>query len=275
MGAVLDRNGLRPSRYYVTDDGYLILSSEVGALDDIPVERIIKKERLHPGKMLLVDTVQGKLIDDETIKNHYAKRQPYGEWLDHNLFELRELKIPNKRPFRYSGKELLRLQRAFGYGYESLYHVMVPMALNGAEPTSAMGTDTPIPAMSKKNPPLFDYFKQMFAQVTNPPIDAIREKVVTSTSVYIGAHGNLLEDKPENCKVLKVHNPILTSTDLLKIKYMNVPGFKVATVSINYYKNTSLEKAIDRVFLEVDRAYKDGANTVSYTHLTLPTNSRV
>ena len=151
MGAVLDRNGLRPSRYYVTDDGCLILSSEVGALDDIPAEKIVKKERLHPGKMLLVDTVKGKLIDDESLKNYYAKRQPYGEWLDHNLFSLSELKVPNKRPFRHGGKELLRLQRAFGYTYESLYHVMVPMALNGGEPTAAMGADTPIPAMSKKN----------------------------------------------------------------------------------------------------------------------------
>ena len=140
-----------------------------------------------------------------------------------------------------------------------------------------MGTDTPLAVLSSQHPPLFNYFKQRFAQVTNPPIDAIREKVVTSTSVYIGAHGNLLEDKPENCKVLKVHNPILTSTDLLKIKYMNVPGFKVATVSINYYKNTSLEKAIDRVFLEVDRAYKDGANIIILSdrdvdeyHVTIP-----
>ena len=140
-----------------------------------------------------------------------------------------------------------------------------------------MGTDTPLAVLSSQHPPLFSYFKQRFAQVTNPPIDAIREKVVTSTSVYIGAHGNLLEDKPENCKVLKVHNPILTSTDLLKIKYMNVPGFKVATVSINYYKNTSLEKAIDRVFLEVDRAYKDGANIIILSdrdvdeyHVTIP-----
>ena len=136
------------------------------------------------------------------------------------------------------------------------------MARLGAEPSGAMGTDTPLAVLSEQHPPLFNYFKQRFAQVTNPPIDAIREKVVTSTSVYVGTHGNLLEDKPENCKVLKVHNPILTSTDLLKIKYMNVPGFKVATVSINYYKNTSLEKAIDRVFLEVDRAYKDGANII-------------
>ena len=150
----------------------------------------------------------------------------------------------------------------FGYKYEDISTLILPMARQGAEPSGAMGTDTPLAVLSGQHPPLFNYFKQRFAQVTNPPIDAIREKIVTSTSVYVGAHGNLLEDKPENCKVLKVNNPILTSTDLLRIKYMNVPGFKVSTVSINYYKNTSLEKAIDRVFLEVDRAYKEGANII-------------
>ena len=277
MGAVLDRNGLRPSRYYVTDDGYLILSSEVGALDDIPVERIIKKERLHPGKMLLVDTVQGKLIDDETIKNHYAKRQPYGEWLDHNLFELRELKIPNKRPFRYSGKELLRLQRAFGYGYESLYHVMVPMALNGAEPTSAMGTDTPIPAMSKKNPPLFDYFKQMFAQVTNPPIDSIRESVITDTTVYLGVAGNILKEEERNCRVLKVNNPILTNLDLMKIRGMNIEGLQTADISMLYTKDVSLHDAIETLYHQAEKAHADGATILILTdrgvdkdHIAIP-----
>ena len=277
MGAVLDRNGLRPSRYYVTDDGYLILSSEVGALDDIPVERIIKKERLHPGKMLLVDTVQGKLIDDETIKNHYAKRQPYGEWLDHNLFELRELKIPNKRPFRYSGKELLRLQRAFGYGYESLYHVMVPMALNGGEPTSAMGADTPIPAMSKKNPPLFDYFKQMFAQVTNPPIDSIRESVITDTTVYLGVAGNILKEEERNCRVLKVNNPILTNLDLMKIRGMNIEGLQTADISMLYTKDVSLHDAIETLYHQAEKAHADGATILILTdrgvdkdHIAIP-----
>ena len=144
----------------------------------------------------------------------------------------------------YTGEQLTRLQKVFGYKYEDVNTMILAMARAGAEPSGAMGTDTPLAVLSSQHPPLFNYFKQRFAQ----------EKVVTTTSVYIGAHGNLLEDKPENCKVLKVHNPILTNTDLLKIKYMNVPGFKVATVSINYYKNTSLEKAIDRVFLEVDRA---------------------
>ena len=276
MGAVLDRNGLRPSRYYITKDGRLILSSEVGVLD-IPAEEIVRKDRLRPGKMLLVDTVKGEVVDDEKLKEFYASREPYGEWIDRNLVELARLKIPNVKVESYTGDQLTRLQKVFGYKYEDVNTMILSMARAGAEPSGAMGTDTPLAVLSNQHPPLFNYFKQRFAQVTNPPIDAIREKVVTSTSVYIGAHGNLLEDKPENCKVLKVHNPILTSTDLLKIKYMNVPGFKVATVSINYYKNTSLEKAIDRVFLEVDRAYKDGANIIILSdrdvdeyHVTIP-----
>ena len=261
VGAVLDRNGLRPSRYYITKDGRMILSSEVGVLPCAP-DNILMKDRLRPGKMLLVDTVKGEVVDDEKLKEFYASREPYGEWIDRNLVRLKDLKIPNIKVPSYTGEELTRLQKVFGYKYEEIKELILPMARAGAEPSGAMGTDTPLAVLSDQHPPLFNYFKQRFAQVTNPPIDAIREKVVTSTSVYVGAHGNLLEDKPENCKVLKVQNPILTSTDLLKIKHMNVPGFKTATVSINYYKNTSLEKAIDRVFLEVDRAYKDGANII-------------
>ncbi len=260
MGAVLDRNGLRPSRYYITKDGRMILSSEVGVLPLEP-ENVLVKDRLRPGKMLLVDTVKGEVVDDEKLKEYYASREPYGEWIDRNLVQLKQLKIPNERVPDYTPDELTRLQKAFGYKYEES-RMILDMARAGTEPSGAMGTDTPLAVLSGQRPPLFNYFKQLFAQVTNPPIDAIREKVVTSTSVYIGAHGNLLVDSPENCKVLKVHNPILTETDLLKIKKMSAPGFQVATVSITYYKNTSLEQAIDRVFLEVDRAYKDGANIV-------------
>ena len=259
VGAVLDRNGLRPSRYYITKDGRMILSSEVGVLECDP-ENILVKDRLRPGKMLLVDTVKGEVVDDEKLKEYYASREPYGEWIDRNLVELAKLRIPNVKVEGYTGDQLTRLQKVFGYKYEDISTLILPMARQGAEPSGAMGTDTPLAVLSGQHPPLFNYFKQRFAQVTNPPIDAIREKVVTSTSVYVGAHGNLLEDKPENCKVLKVHNPILTSTDLLKIKAMDVPGFKVVTLSICYYKNTDLEKAIERLFVDVDRAYRDGAN---------------
>ena len=259
MGAVLDRNGLRPSRYYITEDGYLILSSEVGVLDIKP-EKIILKERLHPGKMLLVDTVKGKVIDDDELKENYAKKQPYGEWLDRNLIKLKDLKIPNMGVQEYSDEERAKLQKAFGYTYEDYRTSILNMALDGAEGISAMGTDAPLAVLSDEHQPLFHYFKQLFAQVTNPPIDAIREEIVTSTTVYIGEDGNLLKEEAKNCQVLKIDNPILRNTDILKIKNLNVEGFKVAQVPITYYKNTRLRRAIEHLFVEVDRVHRDGAN---------------
>ena len=261
MGAVLDRNGLRPSRYYITSDDELILSSEVGVLP-IPEEKIIKKDRLRPGKMLLVDTALGRIKDDDEIKMKYATKQPYGEWLDGNLVNLKDLHIPNHKVESYSMEDRSRLQKAFGYTYEELKNTILPMAKSGSEPIGAMGIDRPLSVLDKQPVMLFSYFKQLFAQVTNPPIDAVREKIVTATSVYIGKDGNLLEEKEDNCNVLRVNNPILTSTDLLKIKYMKREGFKVAVIPTIYYKNTSLEKAIDRLYLEADRAYKDGVNII-------------
>ena len=261
MGAVLDRNGLRPSRYYVTKDDYLILSSEVGVLP-IDESRILSKDRLKPGKMLLVDTVAGRLIDDDELKTAYATKQPYGEWLDKNLVHLHDLKIPNKRVPNHTKEERAKLQKAFGYSYEDLKTSILPMALNGAEGIGAMGIDTPLAVLSNQHQPLFNYFKQLFAQVTNPPIDSIREKVVTSTIIYLGESGNVLEEKEENCKMLRINNPILTNTDLLKIKNMDVEEFKVETIPITYYKNTSLEKAIDHLYVEADRAHREGANII-------------
>ena len=276
MGAVLDRNGLRPSRYYITDDDYLVLSSEVGVLDVDP-SKIVKKDRLRPGKMLLVDTVNGRLISDEEIKEKYALAKPYGEWVDSNLVHLADLKIPNIRVQEYTDEERARLQKAFGYTYEDFKNTIYPMAEKGAEAISAMGTDTPLAVLSNSHKPLFNFFKQLFAQVTNPPIDAIREEVVTSTSVYLGKDGHILEEKPENCHVLKINHPILTNTDLLKIKNMNVPGLKVATLPILYYKNTSMEKALDRLFIEADKLYRDGVNIlilsdrgVDENHVAIP-----
>ncbi|MDD5829635.1 MAG: glutamate synthase large subunit [Lachnospira sp.] len=261
MGAVLDRNGLRPSRYYVTNDGYLILSSEVGVLP-VDESRIKIKDRLRPGKMLLVDTVKGELIDDEELKEKYATSQPYGEWLDNNLVHLHDLKIPNKKVPDHTKEERARLQKAFGYTYEDFKTSILPMALNGSEQIGAMGIDTPLAVLSNNHQPLFNYFKQLFAQVTNPPIDSIREKIVTSTDVYLGTDGNVLIEKEENCKQLRIEHPILTNTDLLKIKNMNVEGFKVETIPITYYKNTSLEKAIDHLYVEADRAHREGANII-------------
>ena len=261
VGAVLDRNGLRPSRYYVTSDGRLILSSEVGVLD-VPAGEIVEKSRLQPGRMLLVDTVQGRIIGDDELKEHYAARQPYGEWLDANLLHLRELPIPNRRVERHSREELRRLQKAFGYTYEDVRSTILPMARTGAEPTAAMGTDIPLAVLDSREQPLFHYFKQLFAQVTNPPIDAIREEIVTDTTVYVGDDGNLLQEKAENCRVLQIHNPILTSTDLMKIRAMNQPGFRVATVSMLTYKNTPLDRALNHLALAVDRAWREGANII-------------
>lgn len=259
MGAVLDRNGLRPSRYCVTSDGYLILSSETGCID-IPADKIIKKDRLRPGKMLLVDTKQCRLIEDDEIKNSYALRQPYGEWLDSNLVRLHDLHIPNKGVQTYSHDELVKLQKAFGYAYEDIRTSILPMAEKGAEPIASMGSDIPLPPLDRNSPPLFNYFRQLFAQVTNPPFDAIREEIVTDTSVYIGKDGNLLEEHPENCHVLKIENPILTETDMLKIKSLSQSGLKSAVIPITYYIGTSLEKAIDKLFIEADKAYRDGAS---------------
>ena len=261
VGAVLDRNGLRPSRYYVTKDGRLILASEVGVLD-IPADQILEKSRLQPGRMLLVDLKQGRIIGDEELKETYAARQPYGEWLDRNLLHLSDLPIPNKRVERRSKTERQRLRKAFGYTYEDVRSTILPMARTGAEPTAAMGIDIPLAVLDGQDQPLFQYFKQLFAQVTNPPIDAIREEIVTDTTVYVGDDGNLLEEKAENCRVLQIHNPILTSTDMMKIKAMKQPGFQVATVSLLYYKNTPLDRALDRLEVAVDRAYREGANVV-------------
>ena len=276
MGAILDRNGLRPSRYYVTKDGRVILSSEVGVLR-VPESQILKKERLHPGKMLLVDLKKGRIIEDTELKEYYAGREPYGEWLDANLVKLKDIKIPNAKIPEYSNDELLRLLKAFGYTAEDCDEQILPMALSASETIGAMGVDTPLAVLSKEYQPLFYYFKQLFAQVTNPPIDAVREKIVTATTVYVGKNGDLLSEKPENCNVLKIRNPILSDLDLLKITHLKKAGLKVMKISTCYYKSTPLSRALQRLFVEVDRAYKNGANIlilsdrgVDENHVAIP-----
>ena len=287
LGATLDRNGLRPSRYYITKDGMLILSSEVGVLD-IPEENIKIKSRLQPGKILLVDTLQKKIISDEECKNQYSKLYPYGEWLDMNLLPLASVKIPNKKVPVHTLEERNILYRAFGWNYEDVNEMVLPLAKNGVEPTASMGVDTPLAVMSEKHQSLFSYFKQLFAQVTNPPIDSLREKIVTDTTVYLGRDGNLLEPQARNCRVLEINNPILTGTDLIKIAALNQPGLKAKTISIlfeinkshgfdfanaksNSKKETSLdvsnpcdnlESALENLFKEIDAAYADGYNII-------------
>ncbi len=281
LGATLDRNGLRPSRYYITKDGMLILSSEVGVLD-IPEENIKIKSRLQPGRILLVDTVQKKIISDEECKNEYAKQYPYGEWLDMNLVHLADLKIPNKKIPVHTLEERNILYRAFGWNYEDVNEMVLPLAKNGVEPTASMGVDTPLAVMSEKHQSLFSYFKQLFAQVTNPPIDSLREKIVTDTTVYVGKDGNILEPVAKNCRVLEINNPILTGTDLIKIAALNSNGLKTKTLSILFEvpstgSATTLEAALDNLFSQIDAAYAEGYNIiilsdrgVDKTHAAIP-----
>lgn len=276
MGAILDRNGLRPSRYVVMDDGRLILSSEVGVLP-LEEKHIVKKDRLYPGKMLLVDTKEARIYSDQEIKEKYAKREPYGEWLDMSLLELKDIKIPNEKVPEITGENREKLQKAFGYTYENYHEGILSMALNGTEQIGSMGVDTPIAVLSKEYQPLFYYFKQLFAQVTNPPIDAEREKIVTSKSIYVGKNGNLLEEKAENCHVLKIQNPILTDLDMMKIKHLNKDGIKASTVSLLYYKSTPMKRVLDHLFVEVDKAYREGTSVlvlsdrgVDENHVAIP-----
>lgn len=265
VGATLDRNGLRPSRYYITKDNILILSSEVGVLD-VPEEDIVTKSRLMPGKILLVDTVQKKLVSDKECKEFYSKRFPYGEWLNMNLVQLKNIAIPNKKIPTSTQEERDRLYKSFGWNYEDVNEMILPMAKNGVEPTASMGVDTPLAVMSENHPSLFSYFKQLFAQVTNPPIDSLREKIVTDTTVYLGSDGNLLDTKSSNCLVLEVNNPILTGVDLLKIKSLNRPGLKSKELSLlvdcSNDDKIDLEKAMENLFSQIDKAYSEGFNII-------------
>ena len=283
LGATLDRNGLRPSRYFITRDNMLVLSSEVGVLD-IPENQIVKKSRLQPGRMLLVDTVQKRLITDKELKETYSAEHPYGEWLDQNLVHLSDLKIPNKKIPVSSQDERNRLYRAFGWNYEDLNEMVLPMARTGVEPTGTMGVDTPLACMSDKHPSLYSYFKQLFAQVTNPPIDSLREKIVTDTTVYVGSDGDLLHTKGSNCRVLEINNPILTGTDLIKIAALNQPGLRAKTLSLllsfpclTRESGKELESALDNLFEQIDAAYSEGCNIiilsdrgVDQTHAAIP-----
>ena len=275
-GAVLDRNGLRPARYYITKDGLFILSSEVGVLD-LPPERIASKSRLMPGKMLLIDTVQGRLIPDEELKAQYSNANPYGEWLNLKLLHLEDLRSKDRKPRMHDQKLRDQLYRVFGYTYEDVSDQILPMAKEAKEPVASMGTDVPLALLSKLHPSLFHYFKQLFAQVTNPPIDSLREKVVTDTTIYIGASGNLLEEKAGNCAMLEINHPILDARDMDKIRSLNKPGLKSRVISLLFYKGMPLKDAIDQLFIECDRAYRDGCSIlilsdqgVDESHMAIP-----
>ncbi|WP_276890042.1 glutamate synthase large subunit [Dubosiella newyorkensis] len=259
VGAQLDRNGLRPARYYITKDNTLILSSEVGVLD-LPADQIVEKSRLEPGKMLVIDTKGAGLIEDEALKAKYAKMHPYGEWLHQSLLHLKSLSAPDKKTRIHTQEQRDRLYKYFGYTYEDMKEQILPMAKMHKEPIASMGTDIPLAPFSKLHPNLFQYFKQLFAQVTNPPIDSLREEVVTDTTVYIGSDGNLLEDVKENCRVLEIEHPILDSQDMDKIKNLDKEGFKPYVLSTLFYRGMPLKDAIEHLFVEADRAYRQGAN---------------
>lgn len=262
MGATLDRNGLRPARYYITKDNSLVLSSEVGALD-IKNEEIISKGRLTPGKILLVDTKNKNLLNDTELKKKYYSRLPYLNWIENNIITLDKIKVDHDSTTVISKDDRHILMKAFDYSYDDLKNTILPMSENGQEPLSSMGVDTPLAVLSNSPQLLFNYFKQLFAQVTNPPIDAIREEVITSTTVYIGSQGNILEDSKDNCKQIKLLSPILSNEDLLKIKYLRSEDFKAKTISILYGKENGkydLEKALYNLSLEVEKACYENYN---------------
>src|SRR5262245_56780185 len=228
IGAVLDRNGLRPSRYYVTKDDLVVMASEVGVLD-IPADRVLIKERLHPGRIFLVDTAQGRIIDDGELKHAFATQHPYGEWLAAHLKPLETLPEPPHLPAPDHATVLER-QQAFGYTHEDLRILLAPMATGGEEPIGSMGTDTSLAVLSDRSRLLYDYFQQLFAQVPNPPLDGIREELVTQIATTIGPEGNLLEPTPEACRQLKLKTPLLDNVELARIRHMDLPGFKATTV---------------------------------------------
>ncbi|MBC3804922.1 glutamate synthase large subunit [Acetobacterium fimetarium] len=263
LGAVLDRNGLRPSRYYVTKDDMVILSSEVGVLDIAP-ENILCKERLKPGRMLMIDTEKGEIINDEHLKHAVASQQPYEKWLQKNNITLDMLAEPETIPAA-DKDTLVQRQKSFGYTYEDLKAVVIPMAKDGVDPIGAMGNDIPLAVLSDKPQLLFNYFKQMFAQVTNPPIDALREELITGTEVYLGGEGNLIDPKPESCRQISLHSPILSNHDLAKIKAFSDPSIKTVTLSTLFDSHSGgagLEKAMIALCAQADEEIQNGAKVI-------------
>ncbi len=266
IGAVLDRNGLRPSRYWVTDDEMVVLASEVGVLD-IDQSKIIRKGRLQPGRMFLIDTAQGRIIDDEEIKQELAHAEPYEEWLADGLVELQDL--PEREHMVYSHDSVLRRQQMFGYTHEELKVILAPTSKTGTEPIGSMGSDTPIAVLSDRSRLLFDYFQQLFAQVTNPPLDAIREEVVTSVGSTIGPEGNLLQPGPESCRQLVLPFPIIDNDELAKIIHANDeashPELHAHVVSGLYRVaegGSSLKQSLDEICADVSLAIESGARVI-------------
>ena len=262
LGACLDRNGLRPARYYVTQDDRVILASEVGVADLAP-SRIKRKGRLKPGRMLLIDTVAGQILTGDDVVDAICNEHPYGEWLKQNQVTLRELPAAAAPPAEPT--DLRRRQLAFGYTAEELRMIVVPMAQTGKEPVGSMGTDTPLAVLSDRPRPLFDYFKQLFAQVTNPPIDAIREAIVTSTRMSLGPEHDILDPSPQSCRVVNLEGPILTCEDLARIRQADLPGLQTCTLAILWDPDSGgdgLADALEDLFERADAAIDEGARVL-------------
>ena len=263
IGAVLDRNGLRPSRYYVTKDDMVVMASEVGVLD-IPPEDVVIKDRLHPGRIFLVDMKQGRIIEDAELKSQFAQEHPYREWLDQNLISVQDLPATDNVA-GHDEETLLQRQQAFGYTHEDLRVLLAPKAAKGMEPIGSMGSDAALAVLSNRSRLLYDYFKQLFAQVTNPPLDGIREEMVTQLSTTIGAEGNLLQPTSESCRQIKIPSPVITNDELARIRDVDLPGFKTSVVSILFpvaEAGAGLDKALKQVCSEVDQAIADGATNI-------------
>jgi glutamate synthase (ferredoxin) len=261
MGAVLDRNGLRPSRYYVTKDDLVIMASEAGVLPIEP-ERVAQKGRLEPGRMFLVDMEEGRIIADDEIKHKIATEHPYRDWINQHMVELATVKAA-PGPEAADPKTLVQRQMAFGYTFEELRLLLTPMARDGVEAVGAMGSDTPLAVLSDRPKLLYDYFQQLFAQVTNPPIDSIREEIITSAETTIGSERNLLKPEPESCHLIELKSPILSNEDLAKLKHIDESGFKSITLPILFNPQDGLdglEEAMDNLFAQADRAVSAGIN---------------
>ncbi|WP_224960973.1 glutamate synthase large subunit [Geomonas subterranea] len=262
IGAVLDRNGLRPCRYYLTDDDLVIMASEAGVLQ-VPPEKVIKKGRLQPGKMFLVDTEQGRIISDEEIKNELATAKPYADWVKVNHLPLADL--PKAKSQAEEDSPLVQRQKAFGYTFEDQETIIGPMATSGIQPLGSMGTDTPLAVLSEKPQLLYSYFKQLFAQVTNPPIDPIREEIITATAVRIGSESNLLKPSSTSARVIRLEHPILTNEDLGKLRELDRPGFKTATLSLLFKASDGadgMEKALESLFSSAIRHIEMGTTVL-------------
>ncbi len=263
IGAVLDRNGLRPSRYYVTKDGLVVMASEVGVLD-IPPQSVLLKERLHPGRMFLVDTREGRIIDDQEIKHRFASEQPYGQWLKRHLVPLETLP-PAPDPPEPDHETVLQRQQVFGYTHEDLRILLGPMAQQGEEPVGSMGNDAALAVLSNRPRLLYDYFMQLFAQVTNPPLDAIREELVTQMSTTIGPERNLLKPEPESCRQIKLKVPILDNDELAKIRHLDRPGFRAKTLPMLFpiaRGSAGLAQALEELCEKASRAIVEGCTVL-------------